>query len=124
MPKSPKNETRVEEYLMDDAEYCFTAYGTTARIAKSAAAKARANGIKVGVIRPKTVWPFPSAAYEKAAGHVKAFIDFEMSAGQMVEDVRLAVNGQKPVYFHSTMGGFVPTVKDMLAELDKVKEGK
>ena len=86
-----RNETRVEEFMMDDAEYCIAAYGTTARIAKSAVKKARAKGIKAGVIRPITVWPFPSEAYAKAADKVKAFLGVEMSAGQMVEDVRLAV---------------------------------
>ena len=117
-----KNETQVEEYRMEDAEYCIAAYGTTARIAKSMIAKARDMGIKVGLIRPKTVWPFPSEAYARAADKVKAFLGFEMSMGQMVEDVRLAVAGKKPVYFHGTLGGFVPTPAEMLEELLKVKE--
>ena len=117
-----KNETQVEEYRMEDAEYCIAAYGTTARIAKSMIAKARDMGIKVGLIRPKTVWPFPSEAYAKAADKVKAFLGFEMSMGQMVEDVRLAVAGKKPVYFHGTLGGFAPTPAEMLEELLKVKE--
>ena len=117
-----KNETQVEEYRMEDAEYCIAAYGTTARIAKSMIGKARDMGIKVGLIRPKTVWPFPSEAYAKAADKVKAFLGFEMSMGQMVEDVRLAVAGKKPVYFHGTLGGFVPTPAEMLEELLKLKE--
>ena len=120
-----KNETRVEEYMMDDAEYCIAAYGTVARIAKSAVKKARAKGIKVGVIRPLTVWPFPTESYAKAADKVKAFLDVEMSAGQMVEDVRLAVNGKKPFHFFGVMGGFVPTQSQILEQLEKmIKEGK
>ncbi len=119
-----KNEVRVEEYRMDDAEYCIAAYGTTARIAKSAANKAREMGIKVGVIRPITIWPFPTETFAKAADQVKAFLDVEMSAGQMVEDVRLAVNGKKPVYFHGTMGGYTPTPQGILEELIRIKEGK
>jgi len=119
-----QNETKVETFMMEDAEYCITAYGTTARIAKSAVLKARAMGIKVGLIRPITIWPFPSEAYEKAADQVKAFLTVEMSAGQMVEDVRLAVNGKKPVYFKGTLGGFVPTTQDMVNELVKLTEGR
>lgn len=119
-----KNETRVEEFMMDDAEYCLTAYGTTARIAKSAVLKARSMGIKVGLIRPLTVWPFPSAVYAKAAEHVKGFVTVEMSMGQMVEDVRLAVDGKKPVRFYSTLGGFVPTPAGMIEEIVKLQEGR
>lgn len=120
-----RNETRVEEFMMDDAEYCIAAYGTTARIAKSAVKKARAKGIKAGVIRPVTVWPFPSEAYAKAADKVKAFLGVEMSTGQMVEDVRLAVNGKKPVHFLGVMGGYVPTQAQMVAKLEEIaKEGK
>jgi len=119
-----RNETRVEEYKMDDAEYCIAAYGTTARIAKSAANKAREMGIKVGVIRPITVWPFPSESYARAAEQVKAFLTVEMSAGQMIEDVRLAVAGKKPVEFFGRLGGYVPTPEEMLEKIVAMKEGK
>lgn len=119
-----EKETRWEEYKMEDAEYCIAAYGTTARIAKSAVTKARAMGIKAGVIRPITVWPFPTEAFAKAADQVKAFLTVEMSAGQMVEDVRLAVAGKKPVAFHGTMGGFVPTPDTLVEQLIQLKEGK
>ena len=118
-----KNETQVEEYRMEDAEYCIAAYGTTARIAKSMIAKARDMGIKVGLIRPKTVWPFPSEAYAKAADKVKAFLGFEMSMGQMVEDVRLAANGVCPVGFYGRTGGIVPTPAEVLAEIEKMAGG-
>lgn len=119
-----QNETRVEEYKMEDAEYCIAAYGTTARVAKSAVNKAREMGIKAGIIRPKTVWPFPSEAFYKAADQVKGFLTVEMSAGQMVEDVRLAVNGKKPVEFFGVMGGFLPTPNAILEKLIQLKEGK
>ncbi len=119
-----QNETRVETFMMEDADYCIAAYGTTARIAKSAVVKARQMGIKVGLIRPLTIWPFPDEAFAKAADQVKAFLTIEMSAGQMVEDVRLAVAGKKPVYFKGTLGGFVPTTQDMVAELVKLTEGR
>lgn len=119
-----KNETRAEEFMMEDAEYCVTAYGTTARICKNAIQKARAMGIKVGLIRPITVWPFPSAVYEKAAEQVKGFLDVEMNMGQMLEDVKLAVNGKAPVVFHGTIGGEVPTPDSIVEELLKLKEGK
>lgn len=81
-------------------------------------------GIKAGLIRPLTIWPFPDEAFAKAADQVKAFLTIEMSAGQMVEDVRLAVAGKKPVYFKGTLGGFVPTTQDMVAELVKLTEGR
>ena len=119
-----QNETRVEEYKMEDAEYCIAAYGTTARVAKSAVNKAREMGIKAGIIRPKTVWPFPSETFAKAADQVKGFLTVEMSAGQMVEDVRLAVNGKKPVEFFGVMGGFLPTPNAILEKLIQLKEGK
>ena len=119
-----EKETKVEEFMMDDAQYCIAAYGTTARIAKSAVVKARQMGIKAGLIRPITIWPFPSEAFAKAAEQVKAFLTVEMSTGQMVEDVRLAVAGKKPVYFKGTLGGFVPTTQDMVNELVKLTEGR
>ena len=85
---------------------------------------AREMGIKAGIIRPKTVWPFPSEAFCKAADQVKGFLTVEMSAGQMVEDVRLAVNGKKPVEFYGVMGGFLPTPNAILEKLIQLKEGK
>ncbi|MBQ3872103.1 MAG: 3-methyl-2-oxobutanoate dehydrogenase subunit VorB [Clostridia bacterium] len=117
-----ERETQVELYNTEDADYVIAAYGTTARIAKSAINKARQMGIKVGLIRPKTVWPFPDQAFSKAADTAKAFITIEMSTGQMVEDVRLAVNGKKPVEFFGTLGGFVPSTEDILEQIIKLKE--
>lgn len=119
-----KNETQCEEYMMDDAEVCVVAYGTTARISKVAVNKAREQGIKAGLIRPITVWPFPSAPIAKAADKAKAFLAVEMSMGQMVEDVRLAVNGKKKVEFYGTVGGVIPDYRDILNKIKALKEGK
>ena len=119
-----ETEKRVEEYFVDDAEYIIAAYGTTARIAKTAVAKLREKGIKAGLIRPITIWPFPGEAYAKAAQHAKAILDVEMNAGQMVEDVRLSVNGKIPVEFFGMMGGYVPTVGQIVEKVEAMKEGK
>jgi len=114
-----KNEALYEEFGTDDADIIITAYGTTARIAKNAMDALRAEGIKVGLIRPITLWPFPTEIFEKTANTAKAFLSVEMSTGQMVEDVKLAVNGKKPVYFTGRTGGMVPTPAEIIA---KVKE--
>lgn len=114
-----KAETRVEVFNCEDADVIITAFGTVARIVKNVIQTAQEEGIKVGLIRPITLWPFPVAAFEKYAEVPKAFLSVEMNAGQMIEDVKLAVNGKRPVYFHGRMGGMVPTQKDIL---DKIKE--
>lgn len=122
--KVAENETRVEEYMTDDAEYIIAAYGTIARVAKSAIAALRAEEIKVGLIRPITLWPFPEAAFKKAAAKVSGILDVEMSMGQMVEDVRLSVNGACPVEFFGRTGGVIPTPGEICDALKKMKEGK
>ena len=122
--KVAENETRVEEYMTDDAEYIIAAYGTIARVAKSAIAALRAEGIKVGLIRPITLWPFPEAAFKKAAAKVSGILDVEMSMGQMVEDVRLSVNGACPAEFFGRTGGVIPTPGEICDALKKMKEGK
>lgn len=114
-----ENETRVEVYNCEGADIIITAYGTVARIAKNVIKMAAKEGIKVGLIRPITLWPFPVAAFEKYAEVPKAFLSVELSAGQMVEDVRLSVNGKKPVYFHGRTGGMIPTQQEIL---EKIKE--
>ncbi len=114
-----ENEVRYETYNCDDAEVIVAAYGTTARIIRNVISMAEKEGIKVGLIRPITLWPFPNRAFEEFIDVPKAFLSVEMSAGQMVEDVRLAVNGRKPVYFYGRMGGVVPTQQEIL---DKIKE--
>ena len=104
---------------VEDAEVIVTAYGSTARIVRSAIALARAEGIKAGMVRPITVWPFPSKVMHDAAcrEQVKGVLTVEMSAGQMVEDVRLAVDGGKPVDFYGRTGGVVPEPRDILAHI-------
>jgi 2-oxoglutarate ferredoxin oxidoreductase subunit alpha len=119
-----ENEIQYEEYMMDDAEFVIAAYGTTSRIAKNAIAKARNEyGMKVGLLRPITVWPFPTKAFADAAEKCKAFLTVEMSLGQMVEDVRLAVGGKRPVKFLGTYGGFTPTPNMIIDSLKEIKEG-
>ena len=121
--KIAAKETAYEEYMMDDAEICLVAYGSTSRIVKSAIIKARKLGIKAGLIRPITVWPFPSEVIAKATEKCKAFVAVEMSTGQMVEDVRLAVNGAKPVSFVGVTGGMIPTPEMIIDELEDIEEG-
>ncbi len=109
-------EVMVEEYQTEDAELIFVAYGTIARIVMSAVNTLREQGIKAGLIRPITLWPFPSAAISKYADSAKMFLTVEMSQGQMVEDVRLAVNGKKPVYFYGRNGGMIPEQEVIVAQ--------
>ena len=108
-----ENEVRFEEYDMQDAEYVFVAFGSTARICKQACEYLRAEGHKVGVLRPITLFPFPTKKIQELAQNVKGFMCVEMSAGQMVQDVRLAVNGQKPVEFYGRQGGMIPAAEDI-----------
>ncbi len=118
------NETAFEEYLTEDAEIIITAYGTVGRVAKSAVNQLRERGIKAGLLRPITLYPFPTAAYEKVAAQdsVKEFLCVELSMGQMVEDVRLSVNGKKPVKFFGRSGGNIVTPDDIVnAVLREVK---
>lgn len=114
-----QNETRCEMYLCEDAEIVLTAYGTVGRIAKSAVDALRKAGVKAGLIRPITLFPFPAAAYRAAANTAKAFLTVELSLGQMVEDVELAVGGKKPVYFFGRQGGNVMTEEEIV---DAAKE--
>jgi 2-oxoglutarate ferredoxin oxidoreductase subunit alpha len=119
-----ERETRYEEYNCEEADIIVVAYGTTARIVKSVIEMAREKGINVGLIRPITIWPFPYAPIDKYANkkHVKSFLTVEMSMGQMVEDVRLGVNGKKDVKFYGRTGGMVPTPDGILAEIIKYVE--
>lgn len=112
-----ENEVRYEEYMLDDAEYVFIAFGSSARVCKHAVEIARAEGIKVGVLRPITLFPFPTKKIQELAERVKGFMSVEMSAGQMVEDVRLAVNGKRPVGFYGRQGGSVPSAEEALDAL-------
>ena len=120
-----ENEVRYEAYGLDDAEIVITAFSTCSRISKNVIRQAAELGIKVGMIRPITLWPFPTKiiAETAAKSNVKAFLDVELNAGQMVEDVRLAVNGQKPVFFHGRMGGNLPTQKEILDKIIEIHKG-
>lgn len=119
------NETRWEEIGLDDADWVLVAYGLSSRVALTVQQKARAEGFKVGVLRPKTLWPFPTEPLAALAERVKGFLVVEQSAGQMVEDVRLAVNGRVPVKFYGRAGGVLIWPRDVKAELIKMmNEGK
>lgn len=100
-----ENEARFEPYFIEDAEVAIVAYGASSRVARTVVERLRADGYKAGMIRPITLWPFPSDAVAALTDQVKSFYAVEMSAGQMVEDVKLAVNGKKPVHFYGTLGG-------------------
>jgi len=103
------HEVSYEGYMLDDADIVAVAYGTTARIAKGAIKRVRKDGIKVGLIRPITLWPFPAKIIQEVSQRVRKLIVFEMSTGQMVEDVKLAVEGRSEVHFHGRPGGVIPT---------------
>lgn len=120
-----ETEAMYEEYLMEDAEIAVTAYGIASRVAKNAVDEARKKGIKVGLIRPITVWPFPKAPYEKAAEKVNHIVTVELSMGQMIEDVMLAVKCKVPVSLCNRAGGMIPSVEQVLQEIEKyAKKGE
>lgn len=102
-------EVKYEAYKMDDAEIVIIAYGTTARIAKGAINRIRADGVKAGLIRPITLWPFPKRVLQRLAERIKQFVVFEMSTGQMLEDVQLSIAGKADISFHGRPGGIIPT---------------
>lgn len=116
------NHTEAESYLCDDADIVVTAYGAAARVAKSAVNRARAMGIKAGLFRPITLWPFPVNEINEACKNAKALLDVEMSMGQMIEDVKLAVNCSKPVHFFGRTGGVIPSPDEVLGEIKKLSE--
>ena len=118
-----KEEVRYESYMMDDAEYCLVAFGIAARVSKNAVVALRAKGIKAGLIRPITVWPFPKAPIAAAAKHVKAFVSVELSMGQMIDDIRLAQNCEKPVVLCNRAGGMIPDPAQIIAAVEALKGG-
>lgn len=115
--KIRENEVRYETKFMDDAEYMIVAFGSAARIAEKAIEMARAEGIKVGLFRPITLWPFPANEIAAAAAKVKGVLVAEINAGQMIDDVRLAVNGKVPVEHYGRLGGIVPEPEEMVKVL-------
>ena len=119
-----EREAMWEEYMMDDAEYCVVAFGIASRVAKNAVVAAREKGIKVGLIRPITLWPFPTAPIAKAAESCKAFISVELSMGQMIEDVRLASGCKRPVLLCNRTGGMIPSPEEVLDAICKAEKGE
>lgn len=124
-------EQRAETFLVEDAEIVLVAFGATSRICRSAVRAARDEGIKVGLIRPITLWPFPEDAIKATVPTAKAYLSVEMSMGQMVDDVRLVVNGARPVEFYGRTGGVIPTpdevlgkIREMAASIDSAKGGE
>ena len=117
------NEVRFKSYYLDDADFVVVGFGTAGRIALSAVRAAREKGIKVGLLRPITVAPFPNAVLEELTEKVKGFLVVEMNAGQMLEDVRLVVRGRKPVEFFGRMGGVVPFPDEVLTEIERLVAG-
>lgn len=118
-----ENEVRFEEFQVDDAEYLLVAYGSSSRICQKAIELARAEGIKVGLLRPITLFPYPTVEIQRLVPHLKAVMAVEMSAGQMVEDVRLAVNGKIPVTHYGRLGGMIPSPNEVVDALKKfIKE--
>ena len=118
-----ENEAMWEEYMTDDAEICVVAFGIAARIAKNAVVAAREEGIKVGLIRPITLWPFPKEAFKKVSDKVKSFVSVELNMGQMVEDIRLATDCKCPVSLCNRTGGMIPSPEEVLAAIRNAEKG-
>jgi 2-oxoglutarate ferredoxin oxidoreductase subunit alpha len=117
--KMRETEVRYEEIECDDAEYLIVAFGSSSRICQKTVKLARLKGIKVGLLRPITLFPFPEKIINHLAGKLRGILTVELNAGQMIEDVRLAVNGQVRVDFYGRMGGMIPTPDEVLKELEK-----
>lgn len=116
-------EQRWEEFMLDDAEYIVVAYGASARIAKNAIRMARQKGIKAGLIRPITLWPFPEKILKEKAKTAKAFISAELSMGQMINDIKLAIECSRPVYLANRVGGMVYTPDEIVSVIEKAMGG-
>ena len=114
-----KNEIKYEKYNCENADYLFVAFGSSARICKKAIEFGKEKGLKIGLIRPITLWPFPSDVINEAADKVKGILTVEMNAGQMVEDVRLAVNGKIQVEWYGRYGGMIPSPSEILEALEQ-----
>jgi len=119
-----KDEVLCEQYEVETAEIVVIAYGVAARIVRSAVDKAREEGIKVGWIRPITLWPFPTEQISRAADELRIFLTVEMNCGQMLEDVKLAVAGKAPVLFYGRAGGSIPTVEQVLEKIKQLTTKK
>lgn len=118
-----ENYSDCETYLTEDADILLVAYGASSRIARSAIDSVRQSGIKAGMLRPKTLWPFPKKQLLSASKNVKDVLVVEMSMGQMVDDVRLILEGTKPVHFYGRTGGIIPTPDEVAGEIIKITGG-
>ena len=118
-----ENEPMWEEFMMEDAEICVVAFGIASRVAKNAVVAAREEGIKVGLIRPITLWPFPVKPLRAAADKCKAFISVELNMGQMIEDVRLATECKRPVTLCNRTGGMIPSPDQVLESIRNAQKG-
>lgn len=119
-----RDEVMFEEFMMDDAEICVVAFGIAARISKNAVMEARKKGVKAGMIRPITLWPFPKEILKKAADKVKAFLSVELNMGQMIDDIKLAIDCAKPVYLCNRTGGVLMSPDEVLAKIDEIEKGE
>ncbi|MBQ3574609.1 MAG: 3-methyl-2-oxobutanoate dehydrogenase subunit VorB [Clostridia bacterium] len=115
--KIEEEEVMAEEYMMEDAEYCVVAFGIASRVAKNAIVEARKQGVKVGLVRPITLWPFPKKILNKYADQCKEFISVELNMGQMMDDIRLAIECKKPVSLCNRAGGIIPSPEEVYAKI-------
>ncbi len=115
-----ENEVMYESFMMEDAEYCVVAFGIAARVSKNAVVAARKAGLKVGLIRPITLWPFPTKVLAEAADQVKGFLSVELSMGQMIEDIKLATACKKPVELCCRTGGMIPSPEQVLQSIENL----
>ena len=121
--KVQENEVMYESFMMDDAEICVVAFGIAARVSKNAIVEARKKGVKVGMIRPITLWPFPKKALLDAAEKAHTFISVELSMGQMIEDIELAIKCKRPVMLCNRVGGMIPSPNMVLEAIEKADKG-
>lgn len=119
-----EKEIRVESYNIEDADLVIAAYGTTARIAKTAIAKLEKEGYKVGLLRPISLWPYPFKEFDKIKDTCKGVLTIEMNAGQMTDDVQIALKGRMPVYFYGRTGGMIPTPEAIVDQVKKIYGGE
>lgn len=118
-----ETEAKMQRYMMDDATIAIVAYGAASRVAGTAVDMAREKGIKAGLMRPITLWPFPSKEISAAADQLDSILTVELSNGQMIDDVRLAVNGKVPVEFYGRTGGIVPTPAEIAEQIERIAGG-
>ena len=121
--KVEKNEVMYETYMTDDAEICIVAFGIAARVAKNAVVEARKMGIKAGLFRPITLWPFPKKQLDALADKVNAFVSVELSMGQMLEDIELSIHSKKPVHLVNRAGGMIPSPEQVIEKIVELNGG-